>query len=191
MNDAQKAFISQILQEYQNKERILTNEKELAQEQLKKLQQEKYLLQQELNLLKRSGKQIAMRFAVDASKLIFYTGYRTKSFRNVADTSSEQNLVIQVTFQNNIEKPFTKPFKIDATYYFACSIYGNKKLKENELYANHVAAPDIRQLKNYIWVNLTPHVCSELHLKLIQELNIRKVVTGEKQDYLEIIFTEL
>jgi hypothetical protein len=191
MNDQQKAFVSQILQDYQNKERILTNEKELAQEQLKKVQQEKYLLQQELNLQKRSGRQIAMRFKVDATKLIFYTGYRTKAFRNVADTSSEQNLIIQVTFQNNIEKPFAKPFTIDATYYFACSIYGNKKLKENELYSNHVAAPDIRQLKNYIWVNLTPHVCTELNLKLIQELNIKKVVTGDKEDYLELVFTEL
>jgi len=191
MNEAQKAFVSQILQDFNNRERLLTKEKDFAEDELKKVQLQNSVLQQELNLLKRSGKCHIVKFKVDASKLIFYTGFRTKSYRNIADTSSEQNLALQVTFENTLEKPFTKPFLIDATYYFACSIYGNKKLQQNQVYGHHLVAPDIRQLKNYIWVNLTPHVCSELNLKLIQELNIKKVVTGEKEDYLEIKFTEL
>lgn len=193
MNDAQKAFVMQLITDYKAKEAKLIADKEHAEELAKAKILEMSTLKQKLDLFERSGKKnYKIKLNIDASKLVFYTGAtRTKEFRRVLDSSSEQNLVLNITFENLLPKPLDKPFKINGIYYFACSIYGNKKLREGETFSHHTVVPMVHQLFNYIWVNLVPHVCSLGNVKLCQEMNVKKCVTGEQNDYLEIIITEL
>lgn len=193
MNDAQKAFVMQLVSEYKAKESKLIADKERAEELAKQVSLEMAAYKQRLDLYERSGKKtFKIRLNIDASKLVFYTGAtRTKTFQRIIDSSGEQNLILNITFENLIAKPIDKPFKITATYYFACSIYGNKKLREDERFSHHTVVPAIHQLFNYVWVNLVPHVCSLGNIKLCQEFNVKKCVTGEQSDYLEIIISEL
>ena len=184
----------QLISEYKAKESKLIADKERAQELLKQVSLEMASYKQKLDLYERNGKKsYKIRLNIDASKLVFYTGAtRTKTFQRIIDSSGEQNLILNITFENLLPKgAIDKPFRIIAVYYFACSIYGNKKLKESETYSHHTVVPAIHQLFNYVWVNLVPHVCSLGNLKLCQEFNVKKCVTGEQSDYLEIIINEL
>jgi hypothetical protein len=193
MNDAQKAFVMQIMTDFKVKERKLIAEREQAEELTKQINLELAALKQKLDLYERVGKKnYKIRLNIDAAKLVFYTGAtRTKEFRRIIDSSGEQNLILNITFENLIPKPLDKPFKINAVYYFACSIYGNKKLLQGETFSAMTVVPTINQLFNYLWVNLVPNVCSLGNLKLCQGFSVTKCVTGEQTDFLEIIISEL
>lgn len=193
MNEAQLKFVRQLMDEYKGRELNLLARTEEAERLAKQAQLEAVSLKQQLNLVTRTGKsQYKVRIKLDASKLVFYTGAtRTKEYRCILDSAGTSNIILQITFENLIPQPLTQPFSVEAIYYFACSIYGNKKLKQGEQFENHTVIPHIHQLINYIWVNLTPNVCSVNNLKLCQEFKTRKCVTGEQEDYLEIVITVL
>lgn len=193
MNDAQKIFVLDMMNKYKMREQKLIADKEQAEELAKQTTLEMANLKQKLDLYERVGKKTyKIRLNIDAAKLVFYTGAtRTKEFRRIIDSSGEQNLILNITFENLIPKPLDKPFKINAVYYFACSIYGNKKLLQGEKFSAMTVVPTINQLFNYLWVNLVPNVCSLGNLKLVQEFDVKKCVTGEQTDFLEIIISEL